>query len=351
MRLDERFLTLGRTGLRVSRLCLGTMTFGWGADEAASRKMFDLYREASGNFVDTANAYAGGTSETWLGKFIRETNSREELVLATKFSFNTQPGNPNAGGNGRKNILHAIDGSLKRLQTDYIDLYVVHAYDLVTPVEEVASTMNDLVRVGKIRHIGLSDVPAWYASRFCTIAELRGWEKPASFQLEYSLISRSLEREHLPLARELGISITPWSPLASGLLSGKYRREGGQIVGAGRVADTKNSGNPVLEKFARRERNWEILDALIGAAKELGRSPAEIAIAWVLARPQVTSVILGATKPDQLAANFKGLEVELPGEIAQRLEEVSRPEPTELDDFFSPHMQGMLHGAAVARGV
>ena len=290
------FRTLGRTGLRVSPLCLGAMTFGWGADQETSRKLFDTYRAAGGNFIDTADMYSGGTSEQWLGEIIRSTNSRDEIVLATKFSFNAQPGNPNAGGNGRKNILRALDSSLRRLQTDYIDLYIMHAWDRTTPVEEVASTLNDLVRAGKVRHVGLSDTPAWYVARFTTIADLRDWERPATLQLEYSLVARNLEREHLPLAQELGISITPWSPLGSGLLTGKFRRENGQIVGSGRVVDTKDSGNPVLERFAKREQNWQIVDTLLQVARDIGHTPAEVALAWVMSRSCVTSTLIGATK-------------------------------------------------------
>lgn len=234
---NNTFRTLGRTGLRVSPLCLGAMTFGWniswGTDRETSQKIFDAYRVWGGNFIDTADAYGGGASEEMVGEFIATAKCRHEIVLATKFSFNGQPGDPNAGGNGRKNILRAVEGSLKRLRTDFIDLYILHVWDGVTPVEEVAETLNDLVRAGKVRHVGLSDVPAWYASRFATITALRGWEGPASLQLEYSLISRSLEREHMPMAQELGISITPWSPLASGFLTGKFRRVSGKIEGSG----------------------------------------------------------------------------------------------------------------------
>ncbi len=188
------YRTLGRTGLRVSPLGLGVMTYGWGADKQAARAMFDLYRERGGNFFDTADLYAGGESEKWLGEFVREARVRDEVVIATKFSFNAQAGNPNAGGNGRKNIFRALEGSLRRLQTDYVDLYILHAWDRVTPVEEVMSTLNDLVRAGKIRHIGLSDAPAWYAARAQTLAEAYRYEPLALLQLEYSLVSRSLER-------------------------------------------------------------------------------------------------------------------------------------------------------------
>src|SRR4051812_7735325 len=185
----NQFRTLGRTGLRVSPLGLGVMTYGWGADKQASRALLDLYRSHGGNFIDTADMYSAGESETWLGEFVAESKSRDELVIATKFTFNAQKGNPNAGGNGRKNILRAIEGSLRRLKTDYVDLYYLHAWDRVTPVEEVVATLNDLVRSGKVRHIGLSDVPAWYAARAQTIAELCHFERIAALQLEYSLVS------------------------------------------------------------------------------------------------------------------------------------------------------------------
>jgi len=346
------YRTLGCTGLKVSPLGLGMMTYGWGADKQAGRAMFDLYRERGGNFFDTADMYAGGESETWLGEFVHEARVRDEVVIATKFSFNAQPGNPNAGGNGRKNIFRALEGSLRRLQTDYVDLYILHVWDRVTPVEEVMSTLNDLVRAGKVRHIGLSDAPAWYAARAQTLAEAYRYEPLALLQLEYSLVSRSLEREHLPLAAELGISLVPWSPLGGGFLTGKYRRVDGKITGSGRVFDTKDSGNPVMEKFAKREKNWEVLDAVLWAAKELGKTPTEVALAWVLGRPQVTSVLVGATRREQLELNLGALAIELPAEIERRLTEVSRPESNELDHFFEPTLQGMIHGGVhVRRGV
>jgi len=338
------YRTLGRTGLRVSPIGLGVMTYGWGADKPASRAMFDLYREHGGNFFDTADMYANGESETWLGEFVQDTRSRDELVIATKFTFNAQPGNPNAGGNGRKNILRALEGSLRRLKTEFVDLYILHAWDRVTPVQEVMSTLNDLVRAGKVRHIGFSDVPAWYAARAQTFAEAHQYEPLASLQLEYSLISRNLEREHLPLAAETGISLVPWSPLASGFLTGKYRRVDGKIVGAGRVVQTKDSGNPVLEKFAKREKNWDVLDALLQAAKQIGKEPAEVALAWVMGRPRVTSILVGATRKDQLELNLRALSLKLPAEIEQRLTQVSQPESTELDHFFEPTLQAMIHG-------
>src|SRR5258708_35823164 len=254
------YITLRRSGLRVSPLCLGTMTFGtewgWGAEENTAREVFDRYVEASGKFVDTADFYTSGHSEELLGKFISERGLRDRVVLATKFTFNGDAGNPNAGGNGRKNIYRALEGSLRRLQTDYIDLYWLHAWDTVTPVEEVISTLNDLVREGKIRHYGFSDTPAWYVARAQTLAETQGKERLIALQLEYSLVERNIEREHIPAAPDLGIGICPWSPLASGFLTGKYKRDGNSGSGEGRLETTKDSANPVFNKF--NEHNWTV---------------------------------------------------------------------------------------------
>src|SRR6202040_863250 len=273
------YVTLGRSGLRVSPLCLGAMTFGtewgFGVDENVSRAIFDRYIELGGNFVDTADGYTAGKSEDLTGKFIADRQLRDRVVLATKFTFNTMPGNPNSGGNGRKNIYRALEGSLKRLQTDYIDLYWLHVWDTVTPAEEVVSTLNDLVRQGKTRPFGFSDTPAWYVARAQTIAEMQGKEPLIALQLEYSLVERNIEREHIPVAQELGIGILPWSPLAGGFLAGKYRGSGNTGVGDGRHEVTKNSGNPVFNKFT--EHNWKVLDALLQVAKQMNKPPAQVA--------------------------------------------------------------------------
>jgi len=210
MNLND-YITLGRSGLKVSPLCLGTMSFGtewaWGNDEATSKTIFDHYLDAGGNFFDTADVYTNGRSEEFVGKFIRERKARDRAVLATKFTFNAEPGNPNAGGNGRKNIYRALEGSLKRLGTDYVDLYWMHAWDLVTPVEEVVDTLHDLVQAGKIRYAGFSDVPAWYAARAQTLAEKEGKHRLIALQLEYSLVERNIEREHVGAAQALGMGI------------------------------------------------------------------------------------------------------------------------------------------------
>ena len=220
------FRTLGRSGLVVSPLALGTMTFGaagWGSADDVSAAIFNAYVEAGGNFIDTADVYAGGRSEELLGRYVAERGLREQLVLATKFGFHGGPkGSVHGGGNGRKHVYQALEGSLRRLGTDYIDLYWLHVWDAVTPVEEVLQTLGDLVRAGKIRYFGFSDMPAWYAARAATLAQVHGVPGPIAMQLEYSLVERSIEREHRPAAQALGLGLVPWSPLAGGFLSGKY---------------------------------------------------------------------------------------------------------------------------------
>jgi aryl-alcohol dehydrogenase-like predicted oxidoreductase len=350
MRLTD-YITLGRSGLRVSPLCLGTMTFGtewgWGAEENVSRSLFDRYIEAGGNFIDTADGYTNGKSEELVGKFISEGGLRDRLVLATKFTFNAEAGNPNAGGNGRKNIYRALEGSLRRLRTDYIDLYWLHAWDTVTPVEEVVSTLNDLVRAGKIRYYGFSDTPAWYLSRAATLAEKEGKERLIALQLEYSLVERNIEREHIPAAQELGLGICPWSPLASGFLTGKYKREGRDAQGEGRLEKTKDSGNPTLLRF--NERNWKILDGLLEVARQVNRPPAQIALNWVATQPGVTSTILGASKLSQLEDNLSAIEFNLDHELRKRLDEVSALPSIHPYMFFEPFIQGMIHGGTSVR--
>jgi aryl-alcohol dehydrogenase-like predicted oxidoreductase len=342
------YYTLGRTGLRVSRLALGTATFGtewgWGTDKDTARRLVDAYLEAGGNFFDTADLYTNGTAETWLGEFLKERDARGGAVIATKFGYSTASGNPNAGGNGRKNILCAIDRSLKRLGTDYIDLYILHTWDRVTPADEVMRTLDDLVRAGKVRHVGLSDVPAWYASRAQTIAEFRGYESISALQLEYSLVERTIEHEFIPLGTEHGMGTLAWSPLASGLLSGKYRPGSTGGIGTGRLDVMRNSTNPGFRKFT--PRNWKIVAELEAVANEVGRSMAEVAIQWVANRPGVASVIVGATKPAQLEANLAALTFDLPSELAARLDAVSEPERRFPYTFFASEIQGMIHGGS-----
>jgi aryl-alcohol dehydrogenase-like predicted oxidoreductase len=347
----QDYVTLGRSGLRVSPFSLGTMTFGtewgWGSEEAQARQIFDRYVDQGGNFVDTANLYTGGKSEQMVGKFISEKKLRDRIVLATKFTFNTEQGNPNTGGNGRRNIYQALEASLRRLQTDYIDLYWLHAWDLVTPAEEVVSTLNDLVGHGKIRYYGFSDTPAWYVARAQTLAEKEGKERLIALQLEYSLVERNIEREHIPVSQELGIGVCPWSPLAGGFLTGKYKREGESGKGEGRLETTKGSGNPAFNKFS--ERNWRIHDVLSDVAKRLNKPPAQVALNWVITQPGVTSTIIGATKLAQLNDNLQAADITIPAELRKRLDEVSAPEAIQPYTFFGQDIQPMVTGGTSVR--
>jgi len=344
--MNNSYYTLGRTGLRVSRLALGSMTFGtewgWGADKNAAQEMFNTYLDAGGNFIDTADLYTNGTSESWLGDFIAARGARDQVVIASKFSYNAQPGNPNAGGNGRKNILRAVEGSLKRLKTDYLDLYLLHTWDQVTPAEEVMRTFDDLVRSGKVRHVGLSDVPAWYAARAATLAQLRGYEPVSALQLEYSLAERNIENEFVALSAEVGAGIMVWSPLASGLLSGKYKA--GAKNEQGRLAAMAGSSNPGFQKFS--DRNWAIVAELEQVAKQAGRSMAQVAVNWVANRPGVASVIIGATRMEQLRDNLAALDFTLAPELVQRLDKVSALARTFPYTFFGNEIQAMLNGGA-----
>ena len=344
------FRTLGRSGLVVSPLALGTMTFGpgaWGADEATSRKIFDAYCDAGGNFVDTADIYSGGESERLVGKFIADRGARDAVVLATKFAFNGSAspltateaggGNPNAGGAGAKNIHRALDASLRRLGTDYIDLYWMHIWDGVTPVEEIVQTLGDLVRSGKIRYFGLSDMPAWLAMKAATIAAERRAPGPIAMQLEYSLVARDVESEHFPAAREGGMGVMPWSPLAGGFLSGKYRRENtaetGRLSGANPFGDSKFS-----------DRNWAILDVLKVVSAERDRPMAQVALAWTLARRGVASTLIGATTVSQLESNIAATDLRLDDDQMSRLNAASAPEPGFSSGLTMPFIRRMVFG-------
>ena len=344
-----RYFTLGNSGLRVSRLALGTMTFGtdwgWGADKDTARAMFNAYIERGGNLIDTADLYTNGISEQWVGEFVRERQLRDRVVITTKFSFNADPTNPNAGGNGRKNMLRAVEGSLRRLNTDFIDLYLLHTWDMVTPAEEVLRTFDDLVRSGKVRHIGLSNTPAWYASRAQTLAQLRGWEPLSALQLEYSLLERTIEREFTPLGQQFGMGIMVWSPLGSGLLSGKYKPSQSQDWGTGRLQTLKDTNNPAFNKFS--ERNFAIVAELEKVAREAGHSMAQVAINWVANQPGVATVLVGATRQSQLDDNLASLDFELSAELRSRLDVVSAATAGSPYLFFTPGMQAMLTGSNI----
>jgi aryl-alcohol dehydrogenase-like predicted oxidoreductase len=319
------FRTLGRSGLLVSPLSLGTMTFGtqrWGSPDDVSETIFNTYVDAGGNFIDTADVYSGGRSEELVGQFTQDRKLRDQLVLASKFTFSGQRGNPNASGNGRKNIHRALEGSLRRLRTDYIDLYWMHAWDQVTPVEEVLQTLGDLVRAGTIRYFGFSNIPAWYATKAATLAMAHQLPGPIALQMQYSLVERSIEQELVPAALECGLGIAPWSPLAAGFLTGKYARGEGGASGEGRLSGPNPFGDT---KFT--EHNWQVLDALRSVAAALGRPLAQVALAWVSRQPGVTAPIVGASKLEQLTDHLAALEIRLTTEQLQFLGERSLLDP------------------------
>lgn len=347
---------LGRSGLRVSPLALGTLTFGeggWHAGTETARSLFLRYVEAGGNFVDTAVNYAEGRSEELLGAFMAETGTRQRLVVATKFTVATTPGDPNSRGNGRKNIMASLELSLRRLRTDYVDLYQLHMWDAVTPVEEVMSTFDALVRAGRVRAVGLSNVPAWYAAKAQLLASARGWEPVAALQLEYSLAERAIEREHVPAARDLGIGIVAWSPLACGLLTGKYagqpagpRRDGGRLAAMatdGTLDLLARLGNPTVSKLFT-DKAERVVEVLRQCAAELGRSPAQVALNWVARRPAVVSTLIGATSLQQLDDNLGAAGFDLPAELADRLEHASRPDALYPYYFTGPATAPMIDG-------
>jgi len=352
----SHYRALGRSGLVVSPLCLGTMTFGpgeWGVDEAGSRAIFDAYRDAGGNFVDTADIYSGGVSEEFVGRFIRDTGSRDEIVLATKFGFNgsrsplaasqAHAGNPHAGGAGSKNIHRALDASLRRLGTDYIDLYWMHIWDGVTPVEEIVQTLADLVRAGKIRHYALSDMPAWFAMKAATLASERHVPGPIALQVEYSLVARDIEAEHVPAAREGGMGVMPWSPLAGGFLTGKYQRD--DTAGTGRLSGANPFGD---SKFS--DRNWAILSTLQDVAAEQGRPCVQIALAWVMAQKGVASTLVGARSVSQLSGNLAATEVALTSDQRDRLDEVSAVAGGFSANLMTPMIRRMVYGGHEVAG-
>lgn len=344
MKLTD-YRTLGRSGLIVSPLALGTMTFGtarWGSPDKTSEAIFDAYVEAGGNFFDTADTYAKGRSEELLGGYVAARGLRDQVVLATKFTWNAVPGVPVTSGNGRKNIYRALEGSLKRLQTDHVDLYWLHHWDMVTPVEEVLQTLGDLVRAGRIRYFGFSNVPAWYAAQAATLAGVHGVPGPVALQLEYSLTERGIEREHVGAARHFGLGLTPWSPLAAGFLAGKYERAGeSAVTGEGRLSGPNPFGNM---KFT--ERNWRTLDALRSVAAQSERLPAQVALSWASAQPGITSLILGASRLEQLQGNLASLDIRLTLEQLQRLDQASAPEPSTPSSILQPGIRKLIFGGA-----
>ena len=341
MKLTD-YRTLGRSGLRVSPLCLGTMTFGldwgWGADVDASRAMLDRYLEAGGNFIDTANIYTKGHSEAILGDYFAERGGRDRAVLATKFCGSLHRGDPNAGGAGRKAIQQQLEQSLRRLRTDCIDLYWMHFDDPHTPMDETMRALDDLVRDGKVRYLGVSDTPAWKVVQGQAEAHFRGWSPFVALQIEYSLIERTVEHDLLPMAQAHGLGVTPWSPLKGGLLTGKYGRNR-QPQGEGRHV-------PGVSK-SLTDRNYAIIEAAEAVAAELGTGVAQVALVWVLAKPGVSSPILGARTLAQLEGNLQSMELALSAEHLARLDAASQPAPIFPHGFLANTRHVMQSGATI----
>jgi aryl-alcohol dehydrogenase-like predicted oxidoreductase len=342
---------LGRSGLRVSRLALGTMNFGvggfhaaYGKNESDAGAIFRRYLEAGGNFIDTADFYTAGESERILGRLTAAPGLRDRLELTSKVTNTTDPRDPNASGNGRKHLVRALEGSLRRLGTDYLDLYLLHTWDRITPVEEVVHTLDDLVRAGKIRYAGLSDVPAWYAARAQTYAEAHGLARPVTVQLPYSLVNRSIEAEFTAMAPALGIGLTAWSPIGGGLLSGKYRRDATGMTGEGRLTNPEAPGRGIPES------SWRVIEALRKVADGLGRPMAQVAINWVATRPGVASVVVGASSPDQLGGNLGALDFDLPEDARRTLDEASRPELSPPYAMFTPEYQSWIVSPGLSIG-
>ncbi len=362
------YRTLGRSGLVVSPLALGTMTFGtarWGSGEDGSRAVFNAYVDAGGNLVDTADVYAGGRSEEMLGKFIGERGLRDQIVIATKAGFAAGRG-VHVGGNGAKHVHAALDGSLRRLHTSYVDLFIVHVWDAVTPADELLETMAALVRAGKIRYWGMSNAPAWYVAQLATLATVRGLPCPIVLQYFYSLVNRDIEDEHMPLAADVGMGIMPWSPLAYGLLTGKYDRAvveaaapraGGlpreaAMAGEARPANDQrlDGANPFGDTLFT-DRNWRIVEVLRGVATEMGESLARVALQWVVSRPGVATTLMGVSRAEQVVDNVAALELRLSAQHEAQLDAVSVGERRMLYTLFvQPMRQHAVFGGATVRG-
>ncbi|TDD47558.1 aldo/keto reductase [Nonomuraea terrae] len=346
VRLDS-FRTLGNTGLRVSPLALGGLTFGdsvAGSDDYTTYAILDRYLGAGGNLIDTANIYTGGRSEELIGTYFGSRPSlRDRVVISTKFAGTLFPNDPNGGGAGRKAIMQQAEESLRRLRTDYIDLYWLHNWDRHTPLEETMSTLNDLVHQGKIRYIGLSDTPAWAVARMASIAEFRGWANAAAIQVEYSLLQRTSEGELFGAARELGLGVMPWSPLANGVLSGKYTRRINAVKESGRAGAWVA---PYLN-----EATFTLLDAMRRMSDDHGVPVAAIALAWVRQQTEVTTIAIGVRTTAQLEANLTSLEVNLTKRQLAELDTLTRPNLNFPADFLSRHAASTQQGGTTINGV
>lgn len=328
-----KYKLLGKSGLRVSEFALGTMTFGndwgWGSPKDESQRVYNAFRDSGGNFVDTANIYTNGTSESFLGEFMK--GHRESVVLATKYTNAAAGKDPNAAGNHRKNMMQSVEASLKRLQTHYIDLYWVHIWDQITPVEEVMRGLDDLVHQGKVLYVGISDAPAWWIAQANTLASLHGWSSFVGLQIEYSLIERTVERELIPMAKALNLGVTAWSPLSNGVLTGKYH-------GHGSAESGRMTGDMMKQFLPEELRTERIVAAVKSVADQVDRSMAQVALAWLRTRPVPVIPIIGARKLSQLQDNLESLTLSLSAEQMKVLDEASRVELGFPHDFYAREM-------------
>ena len=335
-----KYRLLGNSGLRVSEAALGTATFGeewgWGSPKDEARKVYDAFREAGGNFIDTANSYTKGTSESCLGEFMKD--HRQSVVMATKYSSAAPGADPNAAGNQRKNMMQAVEASLKRLQTDYIDLYWVHVWDQITPVEEVMRGLDDLIRQGKVLHVGISDAPAWWIAQANTLAQLRGWSPFVGLQIEYSLIERTVERELVPMARALNLGLTAWSPLANGILTGKYHGHGSSEQG--------RMNSDMMKGFMpEQQRTDRVVSAVKAVSDQTGRSMVQVALAWLRYRSAPVIPIIGARKLSQLQENLASFDLALSAEQVRALDDASQIDPGFPYSFYAKeHVRATAYG-------
>jgi aryl-alcohol dehydrogenase-like predicted oxidoreductase len=349
----NNYKLLGRSGLRVSPISLGTMTFGsewgWGADSAEARRIFDLYVDRGGNFIDTSVNYTNGGAERLLGEFVGD--KRERLVIATKFTMSREPGNPNAGGNHRLNIIRSAEQSLRQLGTDRIDLFYLHGWDMTTQPDEVMRALDDLVRSGKILYLGICNTPAWRVAQMQTLADMRGWSPFVALQIEYSLVERTVEHELLPMAAALGLGVLPWSPLGGGVLTGKYSRA--DVQDSREAAVSPSRKGVIASSGHLNERSIEIAHEVHAVAEEVGSTPSRVALAWTLANPSVVSPIMGARTVAQAEDNLGALDVVLSPDHLDRLNRVSDPDPIFPARFVErPLVQQLIFGeASVARRI
>jgi len=342
----DQYRLLGRSGLRISRLGLGTMTFGtdwgWGANQDESRRIFDAYVDHGGNFIDCANVYTNGTSESWIGSFVHD--KRDRLVIATKYAIPTNRRDPNSGGAHRKSMIRSVEGSLRRLKSEYIDVLYLHAWDFTTPVEQILRAMDDLVISGKVLYAGISNTPAWQIAKMQTLADIRALSPLVALQVEYNLIQRTVERELLPAADDLGLGVVAYSPLAEGILSGMYSQ---LDLMQPAVKDDSSRRSTVLSLGTLSDRSLKIIDVVRNVARELERPMPQVALAWVIQSPSIAAVLVGVRTLDQFMENLRALDLSFSDEQLSRLDRASEIELGYPHDYLIKLMKSEYMGSTM----